>query len=91
MPQLDAVQSMESLTDRILGEVERAMAQRRTAEAQDLLEILSEVLSGAPLLHTLSAHATSLELRTHRLRAWIEEERLRAAQANLASRGEKGT
>ncbi len=82
MAELDAIHSVTSLVDRIHGEAEKAMAQRRHAEAEDLLEALKEILSGTPLLHVLTAHATSLELRTHRLRAWIEEEKSHGHPAN---------
>ncbi len=75
MPELDAIRSRTRLIKRIHRDALKAMAQRRHAEAEEMLEMLNEALSGTPLLHVLTAHATSLELRTHRLRAWIEEEK----------------
>ena len=75
--------ALETLTNQILQDAEHCMAQRRTEEAQDHLEILSEVLHGSPLSHALSAHITSLEQRAEKLRVWLREEQKNAAQANL--------
>ena len=74
---------LESLTEQILTEIDSAVAQRDMGKAGELLEILVEVEEGAPLLHALSAYATSLELRRERAVRWVREAQKNAAQPIL--------
>ena len=88
MTVLDGAERMQDLTEQILTEIDSAVAQRDMGKAGELLEILVEVEEGAPLLHALTAYATSLELRRERAVRWLREAQKNATQGLTEPRRE---